>query len=1143
MTSKETEELEKSRKHLSLLREEYVKLQQKYCDLEKKYNLLNASKGVVDDNSFVSRLVRNVANLFDRELYSDLTIKLNGNAIKGHKFVLSSRSDGWDQLDHISELDLTHVNPEVAFHVIRWVYTDTIDFQHRNEEFILDVMRSAKRYDLNQLVELCEQTLMTFVNVSNCVQFYQTADEIGAETLKNHCSELVSNHWDDFTSDDFVTMSAPLLYQMFKTKTEFPLHTAVRIKREDVLFLYLMEFDAQLAIKLNETDPSGELPLHLALKTKQEDIAKTLVLHKANVNAVDANGQTLLHWAIDRDDHFSAHFLIKNNASVDTADSIMNNVPLHLCADKANSDGMARIARNLLDSDADPNLQDINGNSPLHRSVMALNKAVFDIMLEQPKLSIDLRNKKHMSSFAISLEKLDDNDWFAQELCRKGCSIDSINPVTSDSLLHSFARNGNENAGLFLTTNGAKINLTNSKGETALHIAAAKGLKQLVSTLLEKGANCNLQTSPLTFVDSMSSPESEQHVFNQTPLHLAIAGKHESIVEVILNYYTDKSSAMKGDLGSTVLMPNLNIKNSKDQTPLSLAIQSGLHMTAQLLINAGASVNIVDANGYSLLHLAIIDGDVQNSLFLLNHGSDIHFKTPDGEHCIQLAVKHQLEPVVEELCAKGSDVNVVDSDKNCLLWNALQLENENIASILVRYQCDTDFWSRAEDGLYETLLHRALDENNEKAACFFIRSGCDINAIRRPGPDGMGQDDVDKQTPLHLASGWGLEEVVYTLMEHMADVNAQDVEGKTGLMIAIVNQHQKIISLLLECRQIDLSLRDNLGNTAFSLCVKYKNNKAANLILMKEPTVADKYDGKGRNYLHIAVEKKDIESVLFLLSIKVKVNSKVKDNTQKTALHLAAESGNDMIVRNLLLADAHIGDVTSAKQTALHLAAEHDHNTICSILLENGVEYEMVDINGNNALHIACQKGNLSTCKVLLAESRISADTLNFKGQNPLHLLATFGRENSAAIFDIFIESMPDYPINKIDGNGNTPLLLAYMNGNGNLCRGLIKSGAILGTCNNEGVNIFNHSVATKNLLYRLLDFLPQEPAWTVADACLECGLKFTLTTRKHHCRHCGRVLCSRCSSKDLPILKFNLTKPVRVCEVCFDVLTLGFNT
>jgi len=40
--------------------------------------------------------------------------------------------------------------------------------------------------------------------------------------------------------------------------------------------------------------------------------------------------------------------------------------------------------------------------------------------------------------------------------------------------------------------------------------------------------------------------------------------------------------------------------------------------------------------------------------------------------------------------------------------------------------------------------------------------------------------------------------------------------------------------------------------------------------------------------------------------------------------------------------------------------------------------------------------------------------------------------------------------------------------------------------------------------------------------------------------RHCGRILCSKCSDLDVPILKFGLNKPVRVCSVCFDVLQVG---
>lgn len=70
--------------------------------------------------------------------------------------------------------------------------------------------------------------------------------------------------------------------------------------------------------------------------------------------------------------------------------------------------------------------------------------------------------------------------------------------------------------------------------------------------------------------------------------------------------------------------------------------------------------------------------------------------------------------------------------------------------------------------------------------------------------------------------------------------------------------------------------------------------------------VSFQFDGKGRNFLHTAIQKNDVESVLFLLSIQVDVNSRVRDPSQSSPLHLAAETGNELIVRSLLLAGARV---------------------------------------------------------------------------------------------------------------------------------------------------------------------------------------------------------------------------------------------
>lgn len=64
-------ELQKAQNHLSLLRQEYVKLQNRFVELEQKYNLLLVESGGGDfeKDSFVARLLKSVAELFDKELY------------------------------------------------------------------------------------------------------------------------------------------------------------------------------------------------------------------------------------------------------------------------------------------------------------------------------------------------------------------------------------------------------------------------------------------------------------------------------------------------------------------------------------------------------------------------------------------------------------------------------------------------------------------------------------------------------------------------------------------------------------------------------------------------------------------------------------------------------------------------------------------------------------------------------------------------------------------------------------------------------------------------------------------------------------------------------------------------------------------
>uniref|UniRef100_A0A336L854 CSON005819 protein n=1 Tax=Culicoides sonorensis TaxID=179676 RepID=A0A336L854_CULSO len=241
---------DKLEKHLKLLKEEYTKLQKGYAELERKYSKAVASsedKDLSEFSSFVSRLVMTVATLYGRSTYSDITIKLKDKSIPAHKFVLNARSEEWREeviLD-LQELDWSDLEADVGYALLRWIYTDVIDLQQ--DSLALALIKVSHRFKLPGLMGLCERALVSSVNVRTCVRFYCVAEDVGAFNLQEYCSGLISTHWDDLTPQDFEHMSGPLLYKMLKSKTKHPLHAAVRLLREDVVFLCLVENDKSVS--------------------------------------------------------------------------------------------------------------------------------------------------------------------------------------------------------------------------------------------------------------------------------------------------------------------------------------------------------------------------------------------------------------------------------------------------------------------------------------------------------------------------------------------------------------------------------------------------------------------------------------------------------------------------------------------------------------------------------------------------------------------------------------------------------------------------------------------------------------------------------------------------------------------------------
>jgi hypothetical protein len=66
----------------------------------------------------------------------------------------------------------------------------------------------------------------------------------------------------------------------------------------------------------------------------------------------------------------------------------------------------------------------------------------------------------------------------------------------------------------------------------------------------------------------------------------------------------------------------------------------------------------------------------------------------------------------------------------------------------------------------------------------------------------------------------------------------------------------------------------------------------------------------------------------------------------------------------------------------------------------------------------------------------------------------------------------------------------------------------------------------------------PWEPDRT-STSCRQCDKTFSISTRRHHCRACGRLFCKKCTATRLVLERLGFQKPVRVCSSCRHKETL----
>ncbi|ULU14046.1 hypothetical protein L3Y34_016514 [Caenorhabditis briggsae] len=1106
---------EKEVDYLHILKEQFNALQSEHLELRRKYDLQNASSNSANsEDTLPSRLLTLTSSLLEKPKFSDVKFKFPAAKISknddveipAHKFVLAARTDFWKlDSDDVTILEIPDDVDSDAFHVaIRWIYTDEIDLKMSDEQ-LLKVCETAAAFRLEQLKNVCIQQLGARLNVDNCIQIYEFAEKQSLRPLSTVCGTMIASSWDQLGPAHFASMTAPLLYRLIDGNTANVLHSIVSIGREDVLFLYFMQNSGKMPACLNELDSDGASALEKALCSDLPDqksplIAQQLIEKGADVNVKDTErGETVLMRMCRNDNTSAMDFLMKHGADGRICQSPGDYNVVHVAARIPSLQLAKWIEENK--ENLDMNKIDAEERTPLMCSVIANNHIICESLIRTGIAHLDVATSEGHTSLSTCL------------------------------LMSEFP---NRRISELLILNGANVNFRIYSSQVPLinEIVARRDTVG-VESLLAAGVDCHVADSQ-----------------GKTACHVAADSEALEILSRIVE-------ARRG-----LRWP----RDAEDKTALDIALEKRNLKLARICIKGGADVNSHDKNGRSLLSKAILANDDEIGVFLIENDAKAKNEDRiDGKTYLEAACERGLLSTVRSFISNGCKLNERCSTGYSLVHAALKNQKFEVAALLVSFGCDLESkvkLSESGDVLEDsdetwstcqTLLHRLIDDGDEPGAVFLIENGADVNCRKiysNPADD-------DQFTPAHMAISWGQNAILQALRDKGAELSAVDQDGRTPAHIGVREQNTEGVKILLDAENVEfIPIRDKFGQTILSQSMTMKDHELASLIVGRQPHAAVQTNGNGENLLHQAIRSNDFESVLFLLAVaKADPCRSINDGSQKTPLHLAAISKNEMILRNLILVNENVNLPASDGSTPLLEALKCRNHQHAAILLENGAEPNLKDEHGENAMLCAVRSGSLDCIRVVADSPKTNRYTRNKIGYTSLHICALLTidklpkRTTSGDVIELVLEyeekagvlnekQMASF-IDARDADGNTALMIAYSQGNAGVCRSLLKRRACMGQRNNGDVNVFTYETATKQLLLGLLESLEAEPRWSDGDTC-DCGTRFSLTQRKHHCRHCGRHVCSKCSETQMPIAKYGEEKRVRVCDVCAHVISTG---
>ena len=514
---------------------------------------------------------------------------------------------------------------------------------------------------------------------------------------------------------------------------ETPLTIAARYGHDNVVHALLSEYKCQVDTK----GLDGYFALHESCRYGYLDSVRTLVKHKADVNARTDSGDTPLTLAARHKHDNVVHALLSDSQCLVDAKGQDGYTALHYSCRYGHVD----IVRTLVKHKANVNARTDSGDTPLTLAARHKHDNVVHALLSDFQCLVDANGQDGYTALHCSCRygHVDIVRTLVKHKANVNARTDS-----GDTPLTLAAISKHDNVVHALSDYNCEVYAKDKDGYTTLLLLSCKrGYVGIVRALLNDEHNADVYINYRTYG-------------GDTPLMLAVRHGCDNVVHALLSDSQCPVDA-KGQDGYTALhyscryghvnivrtlvvyKANVNAKTDSGDTPLTVAAKHRHDNVVHILLSSQCPVDAKGQDGYTALHYSCRDGNINIVRTLVKHKANVNARTDSGDTPLHVAALYgQFEAVIAEFKYNIDMINVKGHMGRSLLHSA----------------CACTIWSdgASVDYIVRYLSPLLVDENGN--------------------------------TPLHTACGNNIMRLLKTLLKYNPPMLVRNKDGKTPLDVA-----------------------------------------------------------------------------------------------------------------------------------------------------------------------------------------------------------------------------------------------------------------------------------------------------------------------------------------------------------------------